>query len=1620
MKKLLYILLLLPVLVIAQSQDQNYVKTITYIKPTTAGILTEDDTLVTVQYYDGLGRPIQTIAARAGGDKQDIVTPIVYDATTGKQTRSYLPFAHQTPPRNSGTLPDSSLDYRDNNSLIPAVNTLYLNKYPEDITTTSLNPYSETFYEASPLNRVLKQAAPGEAWKGSTVNDKDHTIRFGYDTNQTNEVRNFTVTFPDTSTEKPKLGIDGYYEPWSLIKNTTKDENWTAADGNNKTTQEFTDLQGKTILKRTFDDNQAHDTYYVYDKYDNLTYVIPPLASDQIVIGNDPVIYAGRNYPWTDLAVVDSKLATDYERDLQAYDNAAILNVDLIDQYGGQGGFSLIPNGTDSVILNLNMSFTNDMELKNGIIADLRDFGQLQDKELGRLQGTGYSYIFSIQSNSLMVTGSGKIPSTNTSFMGDARLEYNQNYPWTSLCDIAPEVAALYEKDIATLDNADILTTYTPNSYGASGGIAVSVDTDNALTLSLSISATQALSLQQGMTFPLGIQRRLTNRSLGIIEGNGYKYYAELRDNYIYITGNGTFETINFTGVFNEAQPDLEIEQAALEGLCYIYHYDYRNRVIEKKIPGKGWEYMVYDKLNRLVMAQDQNLAPDSKWLFTKYDKFNRPVYTGQVTETLTRADIQNNINTATNPVLNESRTQSYFSDGSRKVWYTDNAYPQRLPNNANNVEVLTINYYDDYNYDSVSQGSLLPTTVFDETVTTNTKMLPTGSYVRVLDTNDWVFSLAAYNDRAEPIFNYTKDDYLEYNQYLRMDLDFTGAPVQTRTAHRKKIVTNVGGNSSTFWEVTTIDDFYTYDHMHRLLAHTQQEVNMPHVEMIVYNKYDELGQLIQKKVGGVMGASYYATQGLQTVDYSFNIRGWLKGINDTTTDLSTSDDLFTFGINYNTTALTTSKSLYNGNIAETHWKTKTDNKLRSYRYDYDDMNRLTDANYTTPNDYGLVTNPTVFESYNEAGINYDKNGNILHLERYGLKGTDQIDIIDVLTYSYEPYSNKLESVTDNGYSEGFTDGNTNGIDYEYDANGNLTLDRNKGIANIRYNYLNLPTEVTIDATHYINYIYTATGTKLQKTVTDGSTITTTQYNSGFVYQQVNDGDTNLQFFPTEEGYVTNNQGKFAYVYQYKDHLGNVRLSYLENPTEVASSTFDTSYGGFVAKGGATKQLQNSAMVITGGVLAGVRKDIATNAMPGDKYEISILVDRGTSNKVRVFMSEADSNTGTWTEYQIADLQAGSQYLNFVYTVTEASGLSLTIDITETSVIAGLTTNFEVLDFAIKKLDIEVIEENNYYAFGMKHKGYNTTYNVQAANSVAQQWKYNGIEYEEALGINMYEMDMRQYDPAIARWVVIDPIVHYNYSPYSAFDNNPVYWADPSGANSIDGMDFFKEAFNNAGSGVTMYTSNGSGGFYQTGRESDQELIRRGVIEKHADLSGSGGSGGGYTPTLAERLIRIANYATPHGTMINLTNDAMALLTGQERHKYGPDAIAISLSVEGGISMGGVAGTGGFQILRGDKAGLYYFSDYGGGSTSMYVSTGLSLDVFYFSGSVSDMGPNTFKGDRTNIAVSGDLLLSAGVSVTYAQVGNNTVYGLGASFGVGISATLLDININWGETLIMD
>jgi RHS repeat-associated protein len=96
---------------------------------------------------------------------------------------------------------------------------------------------------------------------------------------------------------------------------------------------------------------------------------------------------------------------------------------------------------------------------------------------------------------------------------------------------------------------------------------------------------------------------------------------------------------------------------------------------------------------------------------------------------------------------------------------------------------------------------------------------------------------------------------------------------------------------------------------------------------------------------------------------------------------------------------------------------------------------------------------------------------------------------------------------------------------------------------------------------------------------------------------------------------------------------------------------------------------------------------------------------------------------------------------------------------------------------------LEILEENNYYPFGLKHQGYNTL-NLQAG----YKYKYNGKELQEELGLDVYDYGARNYDAAIGRWMNIDPLAEMSrrYSPYTYALNNPVYFIDPDGMMADD------------------------------------------------------------------------------------------------------------------------------------------------------------------------------------------------------------------------------------------
>lgn len=682
--------------------------------------------------------------------------------------------------------------------------------------------------------------------------------------------------------------------------------------------------------------------------------------------------------------------------------------------------------------------------------------------------------------------------------------------------------------------------------------------------------------------------------------------------------------------------------------LCFRYEYDSRQRMSAKKVPGAGWVYMVYDIRDRLVFTQDANMRNNNQWMGTLYDALNRPVVTGMMSYSSSPSTLQNAVTTQTSttgtpgtpldielntllsgtqaPAAMRSITLStgfeYTSSGALTftadlttgVGGTDgettviegaavNKNP--IPSGSNFI-ALTVSSYDNYDpspktftsaYNaSLDAGSNLHAETMPSQPFTQVTGMVTVTRTRVIENpsnlaaGGWLFTVNYYDDRGR-VIQTQADNYRGGNDIVTNRYDFTGKVLSNYLLHVNPAVTT-----------TKVKTNYEYDFAGRLLE-TWKTINDDVAKKARINKisYDDLGNLLTKQLGQKRdGSGNYIATGIETLDYNYNLRGWLKGINKYYANKSTSnetDRYFGMELNYDWGFDT---QLYNGNIAGAKWRAKGDGESRAYGFTYDKVNRLMSGDFTQHNGTSYVDNG-FFNFDMVMGTNgtstttaYDENGNILKMQQWGLKLTSSIPL-DNLTYTYFSSSNKLSSVgdgvtTDNKVGD-FTDKNTSGNDYGYDKNGNMVSDLNKKINGVTgldqttggaivYNHLNLPWQITMKndvgtvTKGTITYTYDAAGVKEKKqtieygaTVSDGTNnytsdiTTTTYYVGGFVYESktYSNGSVaslgyaeKLSFFGHEEGRVRFEKAttstcpaplpdRFVYDYFVKDHLGNTR-----------------------------------------------------------------------------------------------------------------------------------------------------------------------------------------------------------------------------------------------------------------------------------------------------------------------------------------------------------------------------------------------------------------------------------------------------------------------------------------------
>ncbi|MBO9620949.1 MAG: hypothetical protein J7539_18150, partial [Niabella sp.] len=295
-------------------------------------------------YFDGLGRLLQTVVKKGSlitsasdiqdaSEAKDLAVPVLYDEF-GREQYKFAPYP------SAGSNGAFKIDPFSEHQ------TFMSEKFGSQ---GESNYYSQIIFEASPLNRVLEQFAPGKSWAGTagngTITDH-HSIKSGYWTNTSaDEVRIWNVTdgtvgtgsaatqtketvasYNGQSEIKATQSItltDGFYVPsgnnfraWittdagtgsSAITSTYADAGSYPAgllyknvttDEESRQVIEFKDKEGVLILKKVqltaAADNgsgSGHNnwlcTYYIYDDLNNLRCVIQPEGVKAMAVAND-------------------------------------------------------------------------------------------------------------------------------------------------------------------------------------------------------------------------------------------------------------------------------------------------------------------------------------------------------------------------------------------------------------------------------------------------------------------------------------------------------------------------------------------------------------------------------------------------------------------------------------------------------------------------------------------------------------------------------------------------------------------------------------------------------------------------------------------------------------------------------------------------------------------------------------------------------------------------------------------------------------------------------------------------------------------------------------------------------------------------------------------------------------------------------------------------------------------------------------------------------------------------------------------------------------------------------------------------------------------------------------
>ncbi|HZV71385.1 MAG TPA: RHS repeat-associated core domain-containing protein [Saprospiraceae bacterium] len=784
---------------------------------------------------------------------------------------------------------------------------------------------------------------------------------------------------------------------------------------------------------------------------------------------------------------------------------------------------------------------------------------------------------------------------------------------------------------------------------------------------------TTSLTDPEGTIFPTSSLRL---KSIIDPDGNILEIYTDKTGREVLKRTLGVIDTADTWTIYDNKSrlkriypPGTNIET---QNLIYKFLYDSDDNLIYKKVPDALADELRYDIRNLQTASRNVVLENKNQWLVTHYDVFGRPIKRGYHNSAGEPDD-------PTAPTI-DTLLEEYFYDGYNGS--TTNSSPIYI----GKLKKQRIKMLDDNEI--------------------NTTWSETEYFY---DTYGRLSSEAGINHLG---FNETKMYSFDFDDNVTLDIH------------------NISGTSGINHALK-----HTYDHQGRLKSDIININSQGEVTTSVYN-YNYRDELIEQNVGR------FATTGehqyLQSLDFTYNPQGWLTGMNDLLyeeipvgpdpceegseelmADLlnmtSTDDqDLFAFAINYDQTVSGSGVSQNkNGNITTLRWWHRG-NYTQTYSYDYDFLNRISKAVHGEI----IVNDYTKLNRYYED-FDYDKRGNILHLNRKGMSNLGMEcytpGTIDSLTFTYADSSNRLSQIEDLApCPEIITLPPVIDRDMVYAANEIRVLNTEVScdvdvllIVDERVNIIDSLKVLNLcDSTPYVE-------------VKEGP-CPASKFTEGFNHQSP-DG---------EYGY--DDAGNMIY-----DPNKNLTFHYnhLNLPFRIVGNEDDEVRFFYGSDGSLLRKeyIKHDSLYWKIDYIRG--KEYRNDSLETVYHTVGRVVK---------------DSTGWSYEYWLKD-HLGNVRVTFA-------------DNNDDGVVFGT----------------ERRTRNDYYSFGLEHNG---IWEESEQYFPKNRFGYNGKEMTEEMNLGMYDYGARQFDPVIGRFITIDRFSHeYSFqSPYAYGANNPIKFIDVNG-----------------------------------------------------------------------------------------------------------------------------------------------------------------------------------------------------------------------------------------------